>query len=504
MAGTLAAAQRRSVPSDELKAARSPSAIKAKAPVRNDSPIRAALSQLMRPGVAFILLSGLLGSVTVFATPPLRGPDEAAHFLRAYGISRGEIIPSTVDEKGRKGIWLASRLYRGFELFESSRYKIGDANFSYRDVFREYRHGHDQSQAERPPVFVLYSGSEGYSPVPYIPYVMAALVARAVKLDFLGTLYLMRFAGLVVLTAVGAMAITMMPYLRWAFLCIAMLPAALYARAVISADGTALASVMIVAALCVRSTRRVDAPPLLEQAAWMAVCVLSKPPQIAFTLLAAMRRPFRELMADWRALAIIVLPGCIIAILWFYITGSDVAAWRMSEPKGVPMEQFEVTWKLWFMLEHPLHFPKAAFENFKYSFDLWQQLIGVLGWLDTPLQPWVYPTLSGMLAVCFLVPTDPSRSIRLRTGTIALVAIICYWLALNLVFFLVWTPIDSNAVSGLQGRYFIVILPLLALAVATAINWGLSVKYRATVAVVSAILSGGATIEAILRMDWKL
>jgi uncharacterized membrane protein len=479
--------------------------LKAKASVRKGNPIRAALSQLMRPGVAFILLSGFFGSLTVIATPPLRGPDEAAHFLRAYGISRGEIIPSAVDEKGRKGIWLPSRLYHDFELFESSRYKIRDANFSYRDVFLEYRHRSDQGTVERLPVFVLYSGSEGYSPVPYIPYVMAALMARATKLDFLGTLYLMRFTGLAVLTAVAAMAIAMMPYLRWAFVCIAMLPAALYARAVISADGAALASVMVVVALCVRSTRRVDAPPVLEQAAWMAVCVLSKPPQIAFTLLATMRRPFRELVADWRALAMIVLPGCIIALFWFYITGSDVAAWRMSEPKGVPMEQFEVTWKLGFMLEHPLHFPKAALENFKYSFDLWQQLIGVLGWLDTPLQPWVYPTLSGMLAVCFLVPTDASRSIRLRTATIALMTIVvCYWLALNLIFFLVWTPIDSNAVSGLQGRYFIVVLPLLALAVATAINCGLNVKYRATVAIVSAILSGGATIEAVLRMNWKL
>jgi uncharacterized membrane protein len=478
--------------------------LQAKASVRKGNPIRAALCQLMRPAVAFVLLSGFFGSLAVIATPPLRGPDEAAHFLRAYGISRGEIIPSEVDEKGRKGIWLPGRLHRGFELFESSRYKIGDANFSYRDVFLEYRHGHDQSTVERSPVFVLYSGSEGYSPVPYIPYVMAALVARATNLDFLGTLYLMRFSGLAVLTAVAAMAVAMMPYLRWAFVCIAMLPAALYARSVISADGTALASAMMVAALCVRSARRADAPPVLEQAAWMTICVLSKPPQIAFTLLATIRRPFRELMADWRALAMIVLPGCIIALSWFYMTGSDVAAWRMSEPRGVPMEQFEVTWKLAFMLEHPLHFPKVALANFEYSFDLWQQLIGVLGWLDTPLQPWVYPALSGMLVVCFLEPTEAGRSIRLRTAIIAVLTLVCYWLALSLIFFLVWTPIDSHYVSGLQGRYFIVVLPLLAIAIATAINWGLNVKYRATVAIASVILSGGATLEAILRMDWKL
>jgi hypothetical protein len=36
------------------------------------------------------------------------------------------------------------------------------------------------------PTFVAYAGSEGYSPVAYLPQVAAALMARALDLDFRG------------------------------------------------------------------------------------------------------------------------------------------------------------------------------------------------------------------------------------------------------------------------------------------------------------------------------
>ena len=145
----------------------------------------------------------------------------------------------------------------------------------------------------------------------------------------------------------------------------------------------------------------------------MALCVLSKPPQIAFTLFSIIRRPFRELPRDWRSLALIVLPGCVIAFAWFALTGADVAAWRMADDNH-GIEQFGVVWKLGFMMAHPLHFPKAALTNFRDTVELWRQLIGVLDWLDSPLQPWVYPVLSAMLLVSFIEPTDADPPLRRR------------------------------------------------------------------------------------------
>ena len=86
-----------------------------------------------------------------------------------------------------------------------------------------------------------YAGSEGYSPAAYLPQAAAAVLARAAGLGFLQTFYLMRLAGFAAMTAVLAYAIALTPALKWAFVAIAMLPSALYGRAVINADAAAFA-----------------------------------------------------------------------------------------------------------------------------------------------------------------------------------------------------------------------------------------------------------------------
>ena len=63
---------------------------------------------LVRPIPVFIALSLLFGIALVAVSPPLRGPDETAHFLRAYGIAQGEFVPTSEDGRGRKGVMLPS------------------------------------------------------------------------------------------------------------------------------------------------------------------------------------------------------------------------------------------------------------------------------------------------------------------------------------------------------------------------------------------------------------
>jgi len=52
---------------------------------------------LAHPATIFVVLSMLFGAAIIAITAPLRGPDEAAHFLRAYGIAQGDLVPSQAD-----------------------------------------------------------------------------------------------------------------------------------------------------------------------------------------------------------------------------------------------------------------------------------------------------------------------------------------------------------------------------------------------------------------------
>jgi hypothetical protein len=59
------------------------------------------------------------GSLVVFATLPLRGPDEIAHFLRIYSYALGEVLPpAQVD--GRKGFFIQHELNSQLQFFRSA------------------------------------------------------------------------------------------------------------------------------------------------------------------------------------------------------------------------------------------------------------------------------------------------------------------------------------------------------------------------------------------------
>ena len=453
----------------------------------------------MRPAWAFAALSLFFGTLVIVVTPPLRGPDETAHFLRAYGIAQGHIVPALTDSQNRKGLVLPPRLYEGFALFESARSSEKQSGFSYRSVVEAYfRSG--PSAGDPAAGFVLYAGSEGYSPIAYLPHAAAALVSRALDLGFLSTLYLMRFAGLAALTAVIAWAISIAPKLCWAFVAIAMLPAAFYGRSVISADGSAVAAAMMVAALWLRETCVGQTTAPGERSLWLTLGALTKAPNVAFVLLELRQlKPFQSR----RTLALTIVPAIAAAAAWTLGSGADTATWRMVEITGLDASAFDASAKLFELIKDPLRFPMAVFAAWRvYGIgELWRQLIGVLGLFDTVLPGWTYPVLTVLLATSFMSALPLAAAVRTSAQMAAALTVMAYGGIVYLISYLVFTPSHSATVWGVQGRYFIPILPLVAVIVGTVLKRGLDDRLRAVAAIALSVLSGCASVEAILRTD---
>jgi uncharacterized membrane protein len=453
---------------------------------------------VLRPALAFAALSLFFGSLVIVVTPPLRGPDETAHFLRAYGIARGQIVPSLRDTQNRKGLVLPPRLFEGFAVFENARVSEKQAGFSYRAVFEAYV-SRPPSVVDQVPRFVPYAGSEGYSPIAYLPHSAAALIAEALDLGFLPTLYLMRFAGLAALTAVIAWTIAIVPNLSWAFVAIAMLPAAFYGRSVISADGTALTAAMTIAALWMRGILAPETVAPGRRSLWMALGALTKAPNVAFVLL-----ELRQLKPNrWRTLALTTLPAIAASAAWTLASGADTAAWRMVEITGLDASAFDASAKLLQLVDDPSRFPMAVIGAWcEYGIgELWRQLIGVLGLFDTVLLGWVYPVLSVLLASTFITALPLAPADRTSAPIAAAAAALAYCIIVYLISYLVFTPRGATTVWGVQGRYFIPILPLVAFIVAAALKRGLIDRLSAASAVLLAVLSGCASVEAIVRTD---
>ena len=130
---------------------------------------------------------------------------------------------------------------------------------------------------------------------------------------------------------------------------------------------------------------------------------------------------------------------------------------------------------------------------------LWQELIGILGWQDVLLQSWTY-ILTGLLV---LVPFQKLQlDGRTRVIIIAGLTAAGYLVLVYLIFFLTYTPVDIDHVRGVQGRYFVIALPVAAIFLASLVNRELPKRAVPSVAIIAAMISGAATLEALFPVHW--
>jgi hypothetical protein len=153
------------------------------------------------------------------------------------------------------------------------------------------------------------------------------------------------------------------------------------------------------------------------------------------------------------------------------------------------------------MWEHPLHFPLAAWTALTVWGDrLWQELIGILGWQDILLQPWTYVVLTVCLLLVSLQKLHLDGAVRARVAVLTGFAVLAYVVTVYLIFFL--TPIDVDHVRGVQGRYFVIALPMATIFLASVTNINLPPGGLATTAINGSLLSGITSFQALLEAHW--
>ena len=99
------------------------------------------------------------------------------------------------------------------------------------------------------------------------------------------------------------------------------------------------------------------------------------------------------------------------------------------------------------------------------------------------------------------LPAAPA--IRAQVALTAAATIVGYAIAVYFICYLVFTPLDADSVWGVQGRYFVPILPLVAIVVAALVNRSPAPWLAAAIAIVAAMLSGLASVAAIIAVDWS-
>jgi uncharacterized membrane protein len=207
----------------------------------------------------------------------------------------------------------------------------------------------------------------------------------------------------------------------------------------------------------------------------------------------------------WSSLALVAAPSLILSPLWVVAVSADIAAWRLLEGETHPREHFDPLWKLAYMWEHPLHFPLAAWTALTVWGDrLWQELIGILGWQDILLPPWIYFVLTSFLLLVPLQKLNLDGALRARMAVLTGLAVLAYVVTVYLIFFLTYTPLNVDHVRGVQGRYFVIALPMAAIFIASMTNVDLPRGVLPAIAITGSLLSGLTSFQALLEAHWSV
>jgi uncharacterized membrane protein len=409
----------------------------------------------LKPEWVFAALAFVFGGALVVVTPPFEVPDEDAHLRRAFSLSLGRMV--AIKQGEYTGDFLpaaVNELHGCFDHLTGRRAQKTTAA----QIIAAGRIRVEPNTTE----FVPFSNAAVHPPLPYIPQALAVTLTQSFTRSVLASLYAGRVLNLLAAGTLTYLAIRRTPVGKWAFVVLALLPTSLALMASLSPDAVTNALCLLLLAQilwCAAGPATVlSAKPVAWTACLGAAVGLSK--QAYFLLpLSFLLIPLKRLGTPGRycrSLAAVMGATLLAAVAW----GRAVrATWSPPDPtRGVDPAQ-----QLTGMLADPLE----TLYMFGRTVTWWalyaQEFVGRLGWLDVVFPVWVYAAALLFLTFVCIAEFGPKSGLSAwQRGVAASVAALVY-LTVVVAIYVACDPVKAPF-PRLQGRYFIAIGPLVAIA----------------------------------------
>jgi uncharacterized membrane protein len=405
------------------------------------------------------LVLGLL--IMTFLVPPFQKSDEPSHYLRAVSISNLDFV-CTKDQAGTYRVEMKSKYADLPTMVHTWDVALVGAN-KFDPDWLSLDLSNPQLN-ENKPVYDICN----LPPPGYLPNVIGIWLGKPFANPLVG-FYAGRFVGVLFFVAMLYYAVRLTPSrYRLPIYFFAALPMVLHQAGAISYDVVQLPLFLVLYGYLTKfydqpgRIRRLDLV-LFMTALVVAINVrsLSYVPllglyfAVPYAKVAASKLEYAKITG-----AFLTIAGVITALL------SAIYVPRVS---SVPVVEGDVSTQkqIEFIFNHPGKFLDASYQTLVHQGDwLFMQTIGIFGWLDAPMSYFPYYVLVFVLGLVFfqVMREDVKVAALPEVGFIfATVAatIACLFLSL----YIVWTPVGADQVLGLQGRYFIGLLPFTILAV---------------------------------------
>ncbi len=408
----------------------------------------------IRAEVLFTVLVFIFSMAFAVSMTPTSPPDEPHHYHSAYQLSNYLLFRGDTAEYGYSNDFD----YHAF---------VGHANVSdaYLRVFSEFGEASPAGGAQ----VVIPSPRKLTYFVQYLPQATGMAISRALGRNMVTTFMLGRFCNLLFYTACVYVSLKRMSVFKVPMGIVAMLPMTLHQAASLSYDGFVNGMALLLVSAIVNLLLTKDKVSLRELVFIGVVSALLAPAKVIYCpvlllLFLVRKERFGSMKRKLISIGCILLLCAVMIMLIQLPTMMEMTS--RGDTKLNYENEFNYTPK--YILQHPLEsvgiFLKTFYENF---YGWFQQAIGsLLSGMSIVVWPWV-PT-AYMFVLLFAVINNPKEKMALNVrDRFALVFVILMIIALVMAsMFVGWTSNDSKVIQGVQGRYFIPLLPLIILAVA--------------------------------------
>jgi len=424
--------------------------------------------------LVFLLIALPAGVLLAVLTPPGQVPDEQAHMARALGLLHGAILgvrkpavdPITHQPIMRTGLKVDLGLYNAaaspVTMINGNRIITSD------DFWAE-----NGLPANHARTYIDTPSTAAYFPITYLPATAALAIGLAAQASPFICFLLARLFMLGAFLLLGSLALWFAAFGETVLLTILLLPMTIFLAGSVSQDAVVIAITCLVCALLSRNSR----------GSWVAALLLFLPallsspsyiPLLAIFLLPLSRAGF------WVKLRDLAL-ACLPLLLWAGLVAAYVAVpYPVALYHPGPLYQGDAS--VWLnhaapavnfhiLLAHPTRLFTLPWHTEQIWFSgLMQEMVGVLGLVCIGL-PFGYYYLWGAAAAAAMLgllfcprPAAVPHPTALSNFLITIVAIaVTYWLIM-MVFYVNFTDAGEDSITGLQGRYFLPLLPFLLFA----------------------------------------
>jgi uncharacterized membrane protein len=378
----------------------------------------------------WLAIAALFLIAYTFIAPPFQTPDEVGHFWRSYSVAIGTLNPEmTWRGPSAEVPGGVRKLVGALWVTPGTPEKVG---------MERLRSAHEVQLEREAPRAVTFPAF--YTPVPHAPQIVACFLGNSIGARPLYTFYFGRLCNAAVFLLLAFFA---MRRLRVAG-AVALLPMALYLAASFSSDAMTLGVAMVLTSLVLAPSESESIGKLLIASLILALC---KPVYFLLPLVALVTIRKRLRFA-------VVLPIVLGVAISASVASRHYFAMRGDAPVDANAQMQNV-------LDAPFRFAGIAANDLReHGLDYLEQMVGVLGWVDVPLPaPLVWLTLLA------LILTAAPSTLSPLTRVVALLIVIVTMGGIALSQYLVWTPPGATTVDGMQGRYWLPLLPMLLAAV---------------------------------------